>query len=469
MCAEATNAPSPASPADRVPPSNLAAERSVLGSVLIDDKSLSVVMDQLREDAFYTPAHRLIFRAVRQLFDNRQAVDLVTLTNALQSQGTLEQSGGAAYLTELSDAVPTTANIDHYVKIVVDKWLTRELIRTTREVYEDCFSTEVETEDLFESAEQRIFRIAQMRSRQDFMDLKDMILPVFDELEKLSKKGGIVTGVGTGFNRLNELTTGLHGSELIIIAARPSMGKTAFALNVAEHVALEENKAVAIFSLEMSAKQLVMRLLASRGRVDGQHLRRGDLSNPDWAGLMQAASILKKANIYIDASPQLTPLEIRARCRRLKSENPNLALVVVDYIQLMDARGIGREIDSREKEIAYISRSLKHMAIELDLPVIALSQLNREAERGRGDKPARPQLSQLRESGAIEQDADVVILLYRPSYYFKDPKYADRADIILAKQRNGPTGTVVLQFLDRFARFQDPPQGYMDQFADEDL
>ena len=450
---------------NRVPPHSSEAERSVLGAVMLDEHALSVAVDVLHDAAFYFPAHRLIFSVVTKLFEQKAPVDSVSVTSELQSQGLLEKVGGASYITDVIDMVPTTANVGHYAKIVQDKWMVRELIQSTHKIAADCYRGELDTEELIESAEQDVFRLAQSRNRSDFVKISDQMMPVIEDLERNQEKKGMVTGVDTGFEKLNEMTTGFHGGELIIIAARPAMGKTAFALNIAEHVAISENRAVAIFSLEMTAKQLIMRLLASHARIEGQRLRRGNMSPRDWTALIQAGTALKKADIFIDASPQLTPLEIRARCRRLKAEQPNLALVMVDYIQLMDAHGRG--IDSRQQEIAYISRSLKAMSSELDVPVMALSQLNRESERGR-EKGTRPQLSQLRESGAIEQDADLVLLLYRAGYYNDDDKYKNRSEIILAKQRNGPTGTVHLFFHDNFAKFEDPSQEFLEAIGNDD-
>jgi len=460
MCADLLTSPLPAD-FDRVPPHDTEAERSILGAMLIDERAVALGLDGLGDTAFYTPAHRLVFRAVRTLFERKEPSDIVTIASLLQAQNDLENAGGAAYIAGLASAVPTAANAEHYAKIVRDKFLMRELIRASQAVVADCYRGELSAEELIETAEQSVFKIAESRQRGDFEQLKKMMLGVIEYLEKLQQKGGAVTGLDTGFTQLNEMTTGLHGGELIVVAARPAMGKTAFVLNMAEHIAVHQNRAVAIFSMEMTARQVALRLLGSHARVEGQRLRKGDLRPQDWTALVQAGTALSKADIFIDASAQLTPLEINARCRRLKAENPNLALVVLDYIQLMDARG--RAIEGRQQEIAYISRSLKAMAIELDLPVIAISQLNRESERGK-DKGSRPQLSQLRESGAIEQDADVVVLLYRPAYYSNDPKYADHAEAIIAKQRNGPTGTVHLQFLDRFARFDNPPEGFMDAY-----
>lgn len=458
----------PAQDTGLVPPQSLDAERSVLGAMLLDETAVALALDVLRDEAaFYSPAHRLVFSAIKTLFERKEPSDLVTVTALLQSQGQLEKAGGAAYVAGLVSAVPTTANVQHYVKIVLDKWLARELIRTTQQVAAACYRGETTAEELIEDAEQRMFRLSELQQRSGFLPLKEMMAGVIEHLERIQDNTSGLTGLDTGFSKLNEMTTGLHGGELIVVAARPSMGKTAFALNIAEHVAVEGNRAVAIFSMEMSAMQLALRMLGSRARVEGQRLRRGGLTKQDWTALIQAGTALGKAEMYIDASPQLTPLEVNARCRQLKAKNANLSLVVIDYIQLMDARG--RTLESRQQEIAYISRSLKALAVEMNLPVIAISQLNRESEKGGREKFTRPQMSQLRESGAIEQDADVVILLFRPSYYSDDPKYQDRAEAIIAKQRNGPTGTVHLQFLDRFARFQDPPPGFIEAYDQDDF
>jgi len=450
---------------NHVPPNNVSAEKSVLGSMMLDERAVAHAVNVLKENSFYTPAHRTIFAAISSLFEQQKPIDIVSVATFLQGQNSLDKIGGEEYLALLTEVVPTTANIEHYSKLVQDKWLVRQLIMASQGIVADCYRGEMETSDLLETAEKKIFDIDQSRVRGDFDKISNMMMDTIEYLEELSKKKGNVTGVDTGFSELNDYTTGLHGGELIIIAARPAMGKTALVLNLAENVAIKDNRAVAIFSMEMTARQLILRILSSHAGVEGQKLRRGALSEVDWTRFMQAGTILKKAEIFIDASPQLTPLELRARCRRLKADNPNLGLVIIDYIQLMDANVRG--IDSRQQEIAYISRSLKAMALELDLPVVALSQLNRESEKGR-EKGARPQLSQLRESGAIEQDADVVLLLYRPAYYTDDEKYENYAELILAKQRNGPTGTIRLKFFSKFARFEDPPPGAFDGFDDED-
>jgi len=448
----------------RIPPSNVAAEKSVLGSMMLDERAVAEAVTTLKERSFYIPGHRLIFSAIVSLFDAQKSIDLISVATTLQTQGSLEKAGGEEYLAQLTESVPTTANIEFYAKSVQDKYIVRELILASQTIVADCYRGELETAELLGSAEKKVFDIAQSGTKGDFAKISDMMLDTIEYLEELSKKKGNVTGVDTGFHQLNEFTTGFHNGELIIIAARPAMGKTAFALNLAENVAIKDNRAVAVFSMEMTARQLLLRILSSHAGVEGQKLRRGDLSQRDWTAFMQAGTVFKKAKIFIDASPQLTPLDVRARCRRLKADNPDLGLILIDYIQLMDANAKG--IDSRQQEVAYISRSLKAMAMELNLPVVALSQLNRDSEKGK-EKGARPQLSQLRESGAIEQDADVVLLLYRPAYYSEDPKFENYAEVILAKQRNGPTGTVKLNFFNKFARFEDPAPGAFDGF-DED-
>ena len=448
----------------RIPPNNIPAERSVLGSMMLDERAVAEAVNVLKEKSFYVPAHRLVFSAITSLFEAQKPIDIISVATSLQAQNSLEKVGGEEYLAQLTESVPTTANIEHYARIVQDKWLVRELILASQNIVADCYRGELETKALLGNAEKKVFDIAQSGTKGDFAKISDMMLDTIEYLEELSKKTGSVTGVDTGFAQLNDFTTGLHGGELIIIAARPAMGKTAFALNLAENVAIKDNRGVAVFSMEMTARQLLLRILSSHAGVEGQKLRRGDLSQRDWTAFMQAGTVFKKAKIFIDASPQLTPLDVRARCRRLKADNPDLGLVIIDYIQLMDANAKG--VDGRQQEVAYISRSLKAMAMELDLPVVALSQLNRDSEKGK-EKGARPQLSQLRESGAIEQDADVVMLLYRPAYYSEDPKFENYAEVILAKQRNGPTGTVKLNFFNKFARFEDPAPGAFDGF-DED-
>ncbi len=459
MCADLLDTPA-AGGADRVPPHDTDAERSVLGALLLDERAVAVAVDLLKEDAFYTPAHRLVFGTVCMLYERGEPSDAVTVTSLLQTRDELQRAGGAAYVSGLASNVPTTANIEYYVKIVSDKWYLRSLLQASHAIAADCFRGDAPCEEVIEKAEQRIFQIAESRPREGFQPISKMMVGVIEVLEHLQNKQGGLSGIASGFTKLDELTTGLHGGELIVVGARPSVGKTAFALNIAEHVALVENRSVAIFSLEMSAQQVLMRMLSAHARVSGQRLRRGDMSPRDWTALVQAGTVLTKAQIYIDATSRLTPLEVNARCRRLKHDDANLALVIIDYIQLLDSGG--RNTESRQQEISYVSRSMKALARELDVPVMALCQLNRESERGK-EVPMRPQLSQLRESGAIEQDADVVLLLYRPGMHNDDPALEDVAEAILAKQRNGPTDKVILQYLKDFARFDNPPPGFFDK------
>jgi len=451
---------------NRIPPHSKEAEQCVLGAMMLDETVLVAAIDALNTKAFYFPGHRHIFSAAENLFSKQSPVDVITVTDELASEELLEQAGGPVYLSELVDTVPTTANYEHYVKIVRNKWLMRELISATNRIVGKCYEGNQEVGELLGSAQSELFDIDKLREHGEFKKLGQMMGEATEHLKKLIDKKGGITGVDTGFAKLNDMTTGLHGGELIIIAARPSVGKTALALNLAENAAINDNKAVAIFSLEMTALQLVMRFLASHVRIDAQKLRRGGLTQQDLSLLLQASAALKKADIYIDPSATLTPLEVSARCRRLKAENPNLGLVIIDYIQLM--QGAGKFSENRQQEISYISRSLKALALELDLPVVALSQLNRESEKGT-EKGARPKLSQLRESGAIEQDADLVLLLFRKFMTSQDPKDENTAELIVAKQRNGPIGNILLKFESNYARFEDPPEGFAEiYYGDND-
>ena len=451
---------------DRIPPHSKEAEQCVLGAMMLDETVLVAAIDALNTKSFYFPGHRHIFTAAENLFSKQSPVDVITVTDELASEELLEQAGGPVYLSELVDTVPTTANYEHYIKIVHNKWLMRELISATNRIVSKCYEGNQEVGELLGSAQSELFDIDKLREHGEFKKLGQMMGEATEHLKKLIAKKGGITGVDTGFTKLNDMTTGLHGGELIIIAARPSVGKTALALNLAENAAINDNKAVAIFSLEMTALQLVMRFLASHVRINAQKLRRGGLTQQDLSLLLQASAALKKADIYIDPSATLTPLEVSARCRRLKAENPNLGLVIIDYIQLM--QGAGKSSENRQQEISYISRSLKSMALELDLPVVALSQLNRESEKGT-EKGARPKLSQLRESGAIEQDADLVLLLFRKFMTSQDPKDENTAELIVAKQRNGPIGNILLKFESNYARFEDPPEGFAEiYYGDND-
>ncbi|RLD12426.1 MAG: replicative DNA helicase [Chlamydiae bacterium] len=451
---------------NRIPPHSKEAEQCVLGAMMLDETVLAASIDALDTRSFYFPGHRHIFSAAENLYSKQSPVDVITITDELTSAELLEQAGGPVYLSELVDTVPTTANYEHYIKIVRDKWLMRELISASNRIVSKCYESNQDISELLGSAQIELFDVDKLREHGEFKKLGAMMGEAAAHLKKLIDNKSGLTGVDTGFTKLNEMTTGLHGGELIIIAARPSVGKTALALNLAENAAVNGNKAVAIFSLEMTALQLTMRILSSHVRINAQKLRRGGLTQQDLSLLLNASASLKKADIYIDPSASLTPLEVSARCRRLKAENPNLGLIIIDYIQLM--QGSGKSTENRQQEISYISRSLKALALELELPVVALSQLNRESEKG-NEKGARPKLSQLRESGAIEQDADLVLLLFRKYMTSHDPKDENTAELIVAKQRNGPIGNILLKFENNYARFEDPPDGFAEiYYGDND-
>jgi replicative DNA helicase len=434
--------------AQRLPPQNLEAETSVLGAVLLENDALNRVLEILREDDFYREAHRRIFSAILHLYEHSEPVDLVTLSEVLKTRGELEDVGGIAYLNALVNGVPTAANIAYYAKIIKEKAILRKLINRATEIVSQSYSNSGDVDEFIDQAERTIFEISEDRVRPSFYPIKDLIKAGFKTIERLYEKRQLITGVPTGFQRLDELTSGLQPSDLIIIAGRPSMGKTAFALNIAQNAAVQASVPAAIFSLEMSKEQLALRMLCSEAKVDAHRLRGGFLGEADWPKLTRAAGSLSEAPLFIDDTPGISALEMRAKARRLKLEH-NLGLVIVDYLQLMRGRA---SVDSREQEISDISRSLKALAKELAIPVIALSQLNRRVE-DRGDK--RPQLSDLRESGAIEQDADVILFLYRDEVYNKTEENRGKAEIIVGKQRNGPTDKVDLTFLDKYTRFEN--------------
>jgi replicative DNA helicase len=441
---------------ERLPPQNLEAERSTLGSMLLDRDAIGRVFEILHDEAFYQDSHRRIFRAILDLYDRNEPVDYITLTDLLTRWGDLEAVGGAAYLTRLTDAVPTAAHAEHYARIVKEKYILRNLIRTSTEVISRCYAAEEDADHLLDEAEKNIFDLAQNRQRGSVLKIKDVIHDAMELVENLSKRETHITGVPTGYPDLDELTSGFQPGELVILAARPSMGKTALCLNLASTAAIEAKVPVGIFSLEMSAESLVTRMLCAEARVRLQAVRAGRLGEGDLGHLSMAAGRLFDASVFIDDSPSLNILELRSKARRLKAEH-QIGLVIVDYIQMMSS--VGRQ-DNRQQEIASISRSLKALAKELHAPVLVLSQLSRAPE-ARGDR--RPQLSDLRESGAIEQDADVVLFIYREAYYEKDKKDDKTAELIVAKQRNGPTGTVKLIFNQEYTRFDSlslrPPLG----------
>ena len=437
------------------PPRNLEAERCLLGCMLVDEEARAKAFGYVTRDSFTEPAHREIFSVIREKFEHEEGVDVIIVHAALEGNAAYNSAGGAAYLAELVEMVPTTDNVEHYAAIVKDKALLRILIQTCRRAISECQGGERNAKEIISEAEQGMIGLLKDNNR-GFAPISDLMLPSIEILEKLTKArraGAAVSGLDTGFRDINNMTSGFHGGELIILAARPSMGKTALALNMAEHIAEKNKAAVAFFSLEMGPNELVTRLLSSRAGVRGQNLRRGDMTDNDYTKLVRAAGALKELDLYIDSSPSLTPIDIKSRCQLLRAKCPNFSAVFVDYIQLLSAGTDKQFKDNRVQEISYISRSLKSLAVELNVPVIALSQLNRQAEQGT-DKGSRPQLSHLRESGSIEQDADMVMMLYRPSYYNKEAA-TDEAEVIIAKQRNGPTGTVKMIFNPEYARFVD--------------
>lgn len=435
----------------KVPPQNIEAEQSILGGILLENNAINRVNEILSSpDDFYSEAHRKIFKTIVELYEKNEPVDLITLSNALKNKNLLDAVGGPAYIASLVDNVPSAANVANYSKIVKEKAILRGLIGSATEIIDSCYETGSDVDSLLDKAEHSIFEISENKVRISFSPLKDLVKESFKSIEDLFSRKDMITGVPTGFDKIDDLTSGLQKSELIIIAGRPSMGKTAFALNIALNAAMETQVPVAIFSLEMSKEQLAFRLLASEGKVDSQRMRKGFLGETDWPKLTTAAGRLSEAPLFIDDTAAISILEMKAKSRRLKAEK-GLGLIIVDYIQLMSA---GNNNDSREREISEISRSLKALAKELKVPVIALSQLNRKVE-DRTNR--RPQMADLRESGAIEQDADVIAFIYRDEVYNKSEDNPDKgtAEIIIAKQRNGPTDTVKLAFIDKYTSFEN--------------
>lgn len=430
----------------RVPPHSLEAEQSVIGSMIMDREAISVAMEQVDAGDFYQPDLKVIYECIVDIYNGNKPVDLVTLQTKLQDLGVLEQVGGLEYLTKLAMSVPTSAHIKNYASIVKEKSVIRRLIKTGQDIVAEGYDGKNKLEDVLNSAEERIFNIIQNRKTEEFSSVKSLINSTLDKIVSAHNNSGSVTGISSGFLDLDYKTAGLQPADLILIAARPSMGKTAFALNVAQHAAVKEGKSTAIFSLEMSKEQLVNRMICSEAMVDAQKVRTGNLEDEEWTKLLKGAAILGDSPIYIDDTPGITVGEMKAKCRKLKLEK-GLDLIMIDYLQLMSGNGKG---DSRQQEISEISRSLKSIAREMGAPVIALSQLSRACE-ARADH--RPMLSDLRESGAIEQDADVVMFLYRDEYYNKESEAKNQAELIIAKQRNGPTGTVDLVWMGQFTKF----------------
>jgi replicative DNA helicase len=434
---------------ERPLPQNIEAERSVLGAILVDNHALNAAIERIRPEDFLHDHHRYIFQTMIALGELQQPIDLVTLTDQLQRQGQLESVGGGAYVAQLLDGVPRVSNVEHYARIVKEKALLRSLIHATHEIQQQALEAEEDADTILDRAESSIFQLAESRARVGFVGVKELVSQNFDRLEKMFTEGKSISGLSTWYGQLDNLTSGLQPAELIILAARPSMGKTALALNIAENVALRAGEPVAIFSLEMSKESLLQRLLASHARIDAHKFRTGHLGKDDWRKMTESLARLAQAPLWIDDSGAATIVELGAKARRLKRDK-GLALVVVDYLQLIAARG---RFGNRNEEVSSITRGLKALAKELKVPVLVLSQLTRAPER----EDRRPQLADLRESGAIEQDADVVIFIHRPNAFKPDetPEERAKSEILIAKQRNGPTDRVNFVFLNQFTRFEE--------------
>jgi len=441
---------------DRIPPQNIEAEQAVLGAIFLQPSSLTLASELLIPDDFYRAAHQKIYNAMLELSDKGEPVDLVTVTSELADVNLLEEVGGVSYLSDLANSAPTAANIEYYGKIVEEKSILRRLIRTATTIAQDGYSREDEVEVLLSEAEKTIMEVAQRKNAGAFQNIKDVLVQTYDNIETLHDRKGDVTGIPTGFIELDRMTAGFQRNDLIIVAARPSVGKTAFALNIAQNVATKTDENVAIFSLEMGADQLVMRMLCAEGNIDAQRLRTGSLTAEDWGKLTMAMGSLSDSGIYIDDTPGIRVGDIRAKCRRLKQES-GLGMVLIDYLQLIQGNG---RTDNRQQEVSEISRSLKELARELKVPVIALSQLSRGVEQ-RQDK--RPMMSDIRESGSIEQDADIVAFLYRDDYYDKESENKNIIEIIIAKQRNGPVGTCSLAFVKEYNKFVNLERRFDDE------
>ncbi len=432
----------------RIPPQNIEAEKSVLGSLLIDEEAIGTAIEILDESWFYEESHRKIFRAIVTLYNQRKNVDLVTLSDRLRNDDLLEEIGGVTYLSTIIDLVPSAANVEHYANIVKEKGVLRRLIKNATNIIAESYESMGNVDQVVDNAEQLIFEIADLKQRQKSIHIKDLVKQSIETLDLLYQRKQHITGIATGFEKFDYMTSGLQASDLIIIAGRPSMGKSALAVSLAEYAGIEQKKGVAIFSLEMSKEQLVQRMLCAQARVDAHKVRSGFLSPADWPKLTAAAGRLSESKIFIDDTPAISALELRAKARRLK-KNYEIELLILDYLQLMRS---SIPSDNRQQEISEISRSLKALARELNIPVIALSQLSRAVESRQDHKP---QLSDLRESGAIEQDADLVVLLMREEYYNPTEENKGVADVIVAKQRNGPVGTLKLAFIKEYMRFEN--------------
>ena len=442
----------------KIPPHDTEAEQAILGSMLVDKDAVISAIEILKEEAFYREDNRAIFAAIVSLYAKSEPIDIVTVKNELVSQGTFERVGGLEYLAELPERVPTTANVEKYVKIVDEKAALRNLIHTSNELISLGYDESESVDSIMDMAEKKVFDLAQKKNVKGYTSIKDVLAESLEKIEELYNQKGTVTGISTGFTDLDNITAGLHNSDLIIVAARPAMGKSAFAINLATNAAVKSNVPVAIFNLEMSKEQVGNRILCSEAMIDSNKIRTGQLGDEDWVKLANTIGTLSEAPIYIDDTPGISIMEIRAKCRKLKLEK-NIGLVVIDYLQLI--QGTGGKNSSREQEISEISRSLKIIAKELDIPVIALSQLSRGAEK-RDDK--RPMLSDLRESGAIEQDADIVMFLYRDDYYNKESEKRNIAEVIIAKHRGGSTGVVDLAWMGNFTKFGNSAHNYEEEY-----
>ena len=430
----------------RIMPNSLEAEQSVIGSMIMDKDAIVTVMEMLSQEDFYHQQYGLLFQAMVELYNAGQPVDLVTLQNKLRSMNVPSEVSSLEFIRDLLTAIPTSANVKYYAQIVKDKAVLRRLIKITEEIENQCYADTGELEDILADTERNVFGLLQNRSGGDYVPIKEIVLNALEKIELASKTQGNVTGIPTGFVDLDYKMSGLQPSDFILVAARPSMGKTAFVLNIAQYVAFHEDMATAVFSLEMSKEQLVNRLFSLESRVDAQVLRSGNLADTDWEKLIEGAGVIGNSHLIIDDTPGISISELRSKCRKFKLEH-DLKLIIIDYLQLMSGNG---RSESRQQEISEISRSLKGLARELNVPVIALSQLSRAVEQ-RPDH--RPMLSDLRESGAIEQDADVVMFIYRDDYYNKDTDLKNIAEISIAKQRNGPIGTINLVWLPQYTKF----------------
>ena len=438
----------------RTPPHNIEAEQAVIGAVFLEAEAFSTAAERLTSKDFFRASHQVIFQAMYELFEKGEPIDLVSVTILLTNKGEIDVAGGAVYLTEVAESVPTAANIDYYARIVEEKALLRRLIKTATDIVTESFDKEDSVESVLDTAEKSFLEVANKKNTGAFKPIKDVLINVYENIEQLHHQEDEVTGIPTGFTDLDRMTAGFQRNDLIIVAARPSVGKTAFALNIAQNVAVRANENVAIFSLEMGAEQLVQRMLCAEGNIDSQRLRTGKLEQEDWGKLTMAMGSLSHAGIYIDDTPGVRVTDIRYKCRRLKQEH-GLGMIIIDYLQLI--QGSEGSQENRQQEVSEISRSLKGLARELEVPLIALSQLSRGVE-SRQDK--RPMMSDLRESGSIEQDADIVGFLYRDDYYDKESEQQNIIEIILAKQRNGPTGTVELAFVKEYNKFVDLDRRY---------